>query len=126
MQCRAYSIILFMYSEYLKCRKLRVITTVPISTTVLPCGKLVLNICIYLPKKHFNEFDTMTFKLVHDVQIVLLHMHKCRNQVIPYPYHVRWFLREMLYTLKVNRLEIISELISLNRVFNIRLISMQY
>ena len=103
-----------------------VVQKVSLSTTVLPGGKLVLNICIYLPKERLNEFDTVTFKLVHDVQIVLLHIHNCRNQVIPYPYHVRWFLGEILYTLKVNRLEIISELISLNRVFNIRHISMQY
>ena len=63
-----------------------IVQKVSLSTTVLPCRKLVLNICINLPKERLNEFDTMTFKLVHDVQIVLLHMHNCRNQVIPYPY----------------------------------------
>ena len=45
------------------------------STTYLRCETPVLNLCLQLchERGHSSEAQTMTFKLIHDVQIVLLH-----------------------------------------------------
>lgn len=91
------------------------------SATYLACRRPVLNLCLKL----CHEDQTMTFKLIHNVRIELLHSTICCENPNPYPYTIRWSLGANLYTLKLSSLEAISSLIALNDIFDIKHIFMQ-
>lgn len=87
----------------------------------LRCGIPCLVILVEVYSEHSGRIDTMQFKLIQDVQVVFL--FSCYPLGDPYPYHIRWILSGMLYTLKTNKLDMILKLISFNNIFNIKHIS---
>ena len=57
----------------------------------------------------------VNFRLTQTTKLKLLH-----TGYAPYPYRIKWTMRKLRYQLKVSKLSLISGLISLNELFDVK------
>ena len=62
-----------------------------------------------------NSTYSVHFRLTQTTKLKLLHTGSA-----PYPYHFKWTVRKLRYQLKVSKLSLISGLISLNELFDVK------
>ncbi len=61
--------------------------------------------------------ESMKFHLGRKTKVSLLGTYAIGN---PYPYHIKWRLGKMRYMLKVCKLSLVSDLIALNDIFQVK------
>ena len=78
-------------------------------------GRPSLVLCAEVLSDVSSSTYCVNFRFTQRTKLKLLHTGS-----VPYPYRIKWTMRKMRYQLRVSKLSLISGLIGLNALFNVK------